>query len=512
MLSAKHGDLVAERLRRARYTVAHVARTTESAVLAFRRGVRASLVLADAGLVRQHNFRFLRAAVRKCPVVLMCDCGESENHGHPWTIPSIVFGAADITSCPIPEEEVETLWRHIATRRQQVAEQTRRAAARRPGSALGASACAEAGSGDNTGMLLEASSNGGHSGVGARLYEHAHGYDPAMRDAQQPLSAHWEGSRLSQLQTVVGMCEDGILLRSMNTGRYIVNKKLAAVEHNTLFRPRSQSLDTRASDVTLEGGGKQQAGQAQQAEQGQAQQGQAQRGQAPPPKGASQQQGQGGAESRRPARGAAASHSLSEGASICLNAPWKAALQAIGVGDAPTGAGAGAHAQAAAARETGGAPTSQQPAPGADGEEAARQARIARPRDATTTANNTSTADSPLKKSSGGATKRPFSASDEAEEYLRGGDTSRRRVEGGDGEGGGSPQRPCGERAGARRGVAAAAGARRIGGGGGGIAWKAWASPTAAAGFRRLDGTTPPPAMNEGSSPPAARPTAVAAE
>ena len=89
----------------------------------------------------------------------------------------------------------------------------------------------------------------------------------AFEAAQQPLSAHWEGSRLSQLQTVVGMCEDGILLRSMNTGRYIVNKKLAAVEHNTLFRPRSQSLDTRASDVTLEGGGKQQAGQAQQAEQ-----------------------------------------------------------------------------------------------------------------------------------------------------------------------------------------------------------------------------------------------------
>ena len=67
----------------------------------FRAGVRVDMVLADAALVRDNNFRFLRAAVLKVPVVLMCDCGETDRerqHSHSWTIKSIVYGASDITS------------------------------------------------------------------------------------------------------------------------------------------------------------------------------------------------------------------------------------------------------------------------------------------------------------------------------------------------------------------------------------------------------------------------------
>ena len=97
--------------------------TLAAAIAVFRAGVRVGMVLADAALVRDNNFRFLRAAVLKVPVVLMCDCGETDRerqHSHSWTIKSIVYGASDITSCPIPQDEVGGLWRHIVQRQHEV--------------------------------------------------------------------------------------------------------------------------------------------------------------------------------------------------------------------------------------------------------------------------------------------------------------------------------------------------------------------------------------------------------
>lgn len=207
--------------------------TLAAAIAVFRAGVRVGMVLADAALVRDNNFRFLRAAVLKVPVVLMCDCGETDRerqHSHSWTIKSIVYGASDITSCPIPQDEVGGLWRHIVQRQHSAAQAKDKSASLK----VQQRAMTAPGSGDNLGLLPSAAGTANRGGEASRANS-VEGPPPV------PL-------------TTVGRCENGVLLRSMITGRYIVNQKLQAGDANTLHKPAALTIDSEGEVAPGSGG------------------------------------------------------------------------------------------------------------------------------------------------------------------------------------------------------------------------------------------------------------------